>query len=63
MFHGDIDAARIAEAHALGLKVLVWTVNDPAAMGRFVDMGVDGLITDRADLAMKMLAGKGIRPE
>ena len=63
VYHGDLTADRLKEAQSLGLKVLVWTVNDPAAMGRFVDMGVDGLITDRADLAMKVLAGKGIRPE
>jgi len=40
----------IAEAHELGLRVLAWTVNDPAAMRALCDWGVDGLITDRPDL-------------
>ena len=62
VYHGDIDAGKVKEAQALGLKVLVWTVNEPAHMGRIVDLGVDGLITDRADLAMPVLQQRGITP-
>ena len=36
----------LAEARALGLKVVPWTVNHPAEMRRLIEMGVDGLITD-----------------
>ena len=61
--HGDIDAAKVKQAQALGLKVLVWTVNDPSQMGRIIDMGVDGLITDRTDLAVKVLQARGIKPQ
>ena len=60
-FHGDLDVAKVKEAQALGLKVLAWTVNDPAVMERLIGYGVDGLITDRPDLARKLLEARGIR--
>ena len=60
-FHGDLDAAKVKEAQSLGIKVLAWTVNDPAIMARILDYGVDGLITDRADLARKLLEERKIR--
>ncbi len=60
-FHGDLDAQKVREAQALGIKVLAWTVNDPAQMARVLDYGVDGLITDRPDLARKLLEERKIR--
>ena len=39
----------IAAAHRHDVEVHVWTVNDPADMRRLVAMGVDGIVTDRAD--------------
>ena len=60
-YFGDLDASKVKEAQALGLKVLAWTVNDPALMARMLDYGVDGLITDRPDLARKLLEARGIR--
>ncbi len=50
--------ARIAESHALGLKVLPWTVNDPAEMARLIDAGVDGVITDYPDRLRRVMAEK-----
>lgn len=41
---------RIEVAHALGLLVIPWTINDPDEMAALIEMGVDGLITDRPDL-------------
>ena len=38
--------ADVQEAHALGLSVLPWTVNQPADMRRLIAWGVDGLISD-----------------
>jgi glycerophosphoryl diester phosphodiesterase len=56
----DVNPALIDEAHALGLKIVVWTVNDPADMGRLIDMGVDGIISDRPDLLRQVAAEKGL---
>ena len=39
-----------AEALALGVLVIPWTVNDPAMMNKLLDMKVDGIISDRPDL-------------
>ena len=36
----------------------VWTVNEPADMTRLLDLGVDGLVTDRADLALLLVSGR-----
>ena len=40
----------LAEARSLGIVVIPWTVNDPAMMAKLLDMGVDGIISDRPDL-------------
>lgn len=48
--------SRLLEAaHRHGVEVHVWTVNDEADMRRLVSMGVDGIVTDRADLALSTL--------
>lgn len=47
----EVDEARLAAAHAAGLEVIPWTVNDPETMRRLLEQGVDGIITDRPDLA------------
>jgi glycerophosphoryl diester phosphodiesterase len=67
----DIDAVQIPEAHGgirlftpsllraaqrHGIEVHVWTVNDPADMSRLVGAGADGIVTDRADIALQLLS-------
>ncbi len=53
--HGDLTRDAIAEAHDLGLAVLPWTVNEPEAMRRMQAWQADGIITDRPDLALRLL--------
>jgi glycerophosphoryl diester phosphodiesterase len=59
-YFGDVDAAKVAEAHGLALKVIVWTVNELAQMERMIGLGVDGIITDRPDLAREVMARRGL---
>lgn len=56
----DLTATNVAEAHALGLKVVPWTVNDAAGMATMIAMKVDGLITDYPGLGREVLAAHGI---
>lgn len=58
--HRDLAADARAEAHRLGLRVVPWTVNEPADMKALVDLGVDGLITDRPDLLRRVIEEKGL---
>jgi glycerophosphoryl diester phosphodiesterase len=41
-------------AQRKGLEIHVWTINDPESMRRLWQMGVHGIVTDRADLAVKI---------
>ena len=50
-----ISADLLREAHLRGLSVWTWTVNDPERMRELAEMGVDGIATDRADLAASAL--------
>ena len=57
----DLTAESVAEAHRLGLRVVPWTVNRPEDMARLIDLGVDGLITDRPDIARRVVGEKGLQ--
>lgn len=50
----------IARAHRLGIKVHVWTIDDPKEMDRLLDLGVDGLMTDRPTVLRKVFEQREI---
>lgn len=54
----EVTGDSLAAAKALGIKVIPWTVNDRAEMGRLIDLGVDGLITDYPDRLRAVMAEK-----
>jgi glycerophosphoryl diester phosphodiesterase len=55
--HADLTQALVREAHALGLVVIPWTVNKEQDVQRLAGWGVDGLISDRPDIVLAVLAG------
>lgn len=57
--YNDLTPALVKEAHALGLAVLPWTVNQRADMARLLDWGVDGLITDDPAILRDLLRERG----
>ena len=59
-FFGDLDAAKVREAHHLGLQVLAWTVNEPAQIARMLDLGVDGIVSDRPDRVREEMKRRGL---
>lgn len=61
MYWRNLTPEAVADAHARGLAVLPWTVDDPADMQRLIDMDVDGIITDYPDRLRQALAARGLR--
>jgi glycerophosphoryl diester phosphodiesterase len=51
--HSFITKAIVKDAHAMGKKVHVWTVNEPKEMKKLLKWGVDGIITDRPEVLLQ----------
>ncbi len=57
---GAVTEALVKEAQSLGLKVIPWTINNPADMERLIGWGVDGLITDYPDRLREVMHRRGL---
>ena len=55
-----LDERLLGLAHASGRHVHVWTIDDSAEMERLIDLGVDGIITDRTDVLRDVLRARGL---
>lgn len=58
--YAEVTAESVKEAQGLGLKVVVWTVNDEADMRRMMEWKVDGIISDYPDLLRKVAGERGL---
>lgn len=58
--HSNLSQAVLKRARALGLRVIPWTVNEPADMERLINWGVDGLITDHPDRLRTVMQQRGM---
>jgi glycerophosphoryl diester phosphodiesterase len=57
---GALTEALLKEAQGLGLKVIPWTINNPADMERLIAWGVDGIITDYPDRLRGVMQARGL---
>ena len=60
-YFGDIDQAKVLDAQALGLKIVVWTVNSAADIERMLDWRVDGIISDYPNRVREAMKKRGMK--
>lgn len=56
----ELSPQLVDEAHELGMKVVPWTVNKASDMNMLIDMGVDGIISDKPWVLRQILINRGI---
>ncbi|MFW8595307.1 glycerophosphodiester phosphodiesterase family protein [Cribrihabitans neustonicus] len=59
-YYADVTAELVAEAHALGLPVTVWTVNERADIEAMIEAGADGIVTDYPGRVQRILLERGL---
>ncbi len=57
---GAVSEDLVKKAHAVGLQVLPWTINNPPEMDRLIGWGVDGIISDYPDRLRAVMAARGM---
>ncbi|MGX6603090.1 glycerophosphodiester phosphodiesterase [Micromonosporaceae bacterium Da 78-11] len=57
-----VDRRFLTAAHRAGLQVHVWTIDDPDEMNRLLDLGVDGIMTDRIDVLHAVYQSRNLWP-
>lgn len=60
-YYTEISKQDVDEAHSLGMKVVPWTVNNEKDMNMLLDMGVDGIISDKPWLLKQVLEKRNIK--
>jgi glycerophosphoryl diester phosphodiesterase len=55
-----VDRRFVAAAHRAALQVHVWTIDDPVTMNHLLDLGVDGIMTDRIEVLRDVYAARGV---
>lgn len=60
-YYTEISKKDVDEAHSLGMKVIPWTVNNEKDMNMLLDMGVDGIISDKPWLLKQVLEKRNIK--
>ena len=61
VWNQQVSKESVQLAHDRGLKVWVYTINDPALANKLLDMGVDGIITNNTSLIWKTIALRGVQ--
>jgi glycerophosphoryl diester phosphodiesterase len=55
-----VTPALVERVHAMGKHIHVWTVDEAAQMHQLLDLGVDGIVSDRIDTLAAVLTERGV---